>query len=318
MSNIDPFFIVGSERSGTTMLRLMLNEHHRLFIPKECHFISELLKHYHPDETFSQADMKHAFSVVTDLQRWKDWDMSTDALWDDFSKFKELALGEFINTIFMQPCRLSNKQRWGDQTPKYVFSMMKIYKIYPSAKFIHIVRDGRDVCVSMLATKWFGSSIRKIASKWVASVETAEENGRALGNQCYIRINYENIVTDSEGKLREITGFLGENFDVAMLVFYKNAHKNINTQAAKYLRKTMKQPEISDLNRWKNELSWTQVLVYEAVAGVTLLNMGYSLHFSGMWRIVPVVVAGVFRFADWTLPFRRKYNLHFSKFSTRY
>ena len=315
MTMQDPFFVVGSERSGTTMLRLMLNEHCRLFMPTESHFVAALVAQFPMDSPLTPSQTEQAVEVITQTERWQDWQQDAGALVAAVNALESPTLSDIVELAFRIPCEAGGKARWGDKTPKYVFHVPALRTLFPGARFIHLIRDGRDVCVSMLKTRWYGKSIRVLAEKWLAAVNAGESAAARYGSETCHTTLYESLVSSPHAELQRIMTFLGESFDPAMLEFYQNAGDNIHPREMAVHQKTLRKPRQSDTCRWRRELSWRQILVFEAVAGPTLRRLGYRQAFLGPLALFPWLLRQVFRFADWSLPWRSKIGLHLPRFS---
>ncbi len=316
--DVDPFFIVGSERSGTTMLRLMLNEHSRLFIPPESHFLEGLVRKFPRSKPVSDGELDQMISEVVSSRRWQDWGEDPEALKQYLKDKNVQTLPDLIDSVFRFCSGCDDSMRWGDKTPKYVYSINEIAETYPRARFIHIVRDGRDVCVSMLNTQWLGGSIRQISEHWCSATQAASDAELLLGEDRYLQISYEDLVCHSESALKKVCGFIGEEYQSNMLEFYKNTEGKVADRSKKYHTKTTKKPSPEDIGRWSRELPISKVLVYEAQAGPQLHKYGYHLKFDGPFRVLPWMMRWIFHMAEITLPWRNKLGIHFPKISKNY
>ena len=88
------------------------------------------------------------------------------------------------------------KTRWGDKTPGYLIEIDRLRQVFPNAKFIHLIRDARDVSLSLWRKGWFGPHLRNAARHWSESVRTGIEQGRLLPPGSYHEIRYEDLVRD--------------------------------------------------------------------------------------------------------------------------
>ena len=152
--NKEPFFIVGVGRSGTTMLRLMLTSHPSIAVPYESHFLT---RYYEKLDSYGALEQRENLeTLLRDI-------LSEELLlsWDHEFDFDELiseiaepvTLGSVFNAVYLNYARAKNKVRWGDKSD-YLDRMHIVNDIFPDAKFIHIVRDGRDVVNSVLKLPW--------------------------------------------------------------------------------------------------------------------------------------------------------------------
>jgi len=149
-----PIFIVGCPRSGTHLLRNMLRSHPNLSFTGESHFIPKFYKAF--GDPKSQKEAKKLASVILHLQWIKPWHLSLAPA----SFAHDRSYAQVVRRIFGAWAQKENKPRWGDKTPQYVTEMPVLSELFPGCKFIHIIRDGRDVALSWLAlnfspTKFF-------------------------------------------------------------------------------------------------------------------------------------------------------------------
>lgn len=310
-----PFFIVGNERSGTTMLRFMLNAHPNLHVPGENDFMSVLMARHRSDEKLSSAEVRAAFEIVTSDRRWSHWDIDAAELFKLLDSLSQPYLGEFIAKIFEHSCKKFNKVRWGNKHPTNVSKIEEINAFFPDAKFVHIIRDPRDVCVSMSHTRWHGGTVREIAARWRDQVQAGIRSGRKLGPSKYFEFFYEDLVLDSGDTLEKICEFIGEPYDERMLDFHELIEQDRTLKLTS--KKLTRAPRASDVSRWHRELGPLQIIVVEFMVGDMLRELNYELKYSGALRIVPYMMGGVIWLAEITLPVRRRLGLHFPRLSEK-
>src|SRR6188472_2831340 len=136
-------FIVGVGRSGTTMLRLMLDAHPDLAIPPETHFVPELI-----DAIDGGATPEQAATTMIAVRQWGDLDTDPEdvvARWRQLERFES---GPALRAFYEMYAERQGKPRYGEKTPAYVKSIVKIEGALPEARFVHVIRDGRDVALS--------------------------------------------------------------------------------------------------------------------------------------------------------------------------
>ena len=306
-----PFFIIGSERSGTTLLRVMLDAHPRLHIPRESHFITELLKFYLPEKPLRGNEIFDAFELVRSQKRWREWNVDDEVIVDKLKRFDSLTLADFIDLLFTHVTCLENKVRWGDKTPSYVLIIDKIKRLFPDAKFIHVVRDGRDVCLSLLDRGWHGEWLRSIAERWAWTVTTGRQLGTQIGSDSYIEIKYEDLVTDSKSVLHQLCDFLNERYSETMLSFYERSNGKVADREAHVHRKLTRKPNLGDIDRWTREMSLIQVITVESVAGFAMDMFDQKRKFTGILQLIPAIFRLCFSLAERSLPIRKRLGIHF-------
>jgi hypothetical protein len=306
----NPFFIVGADRSGTTMLRLMLNAHSSFSIPLESWFLIDLMDSLPLQSYLSKEQVQQATRIVKNHWRWKEWGIEDDFLQSTLNTLERPTLQKLIDEIF----RLAvPDKRWGDKTPGYVTEISRIFQVFPEAKFIHIIRDGRDVCASLKRTGWRGDSTWAIADYWRKYVKEGQEQGADLPPGQYIEISYENLVKFTEKNLQQICAFLGEPFERNMLKFYEKSEQHLPSRARVNNAKTYRAPRLDDIQRWRSKLTRMQVIVFEAAAWRTMRDAGQTTHFKWLSRFLNPVFEIIWLTANLTLPLRKKLKIHFPK-----
>ena len=220
-------FVVGATRSGTTLLRLMLDAHPEIAIPSETHFIPELIsareKH--------GATRQQMIELLTSHRRWGDFTIEPEELAERWSAIEPLDGPDAVRAFFDLYAVKQGKPgaRWGDKTPGYVKSMREIQVYLPEARFIHLIRDGRDVALSVLKQTWGPQSIEAAAEKWRSRVTRGRSQAPYLG--FYIEVKFEDLVLHTERELRRICEFIDLPFDERMLGYHETAEQRLQEKA---------------------------------------------------------------------------------------
>lgn len=293
------------------MFRLMLNAHSRLSVPLETWFLSDLMDRLPPDRPLTSEQVETALSIVKGHWRWKEWGLDDAQLQNALRALQTPALADVIDAIFSLTTRERPGARWGDKTPGYITEIERLHNVFPHAQFIHIIRDGRDVCLSLKKTGWHGNSTWEIAEYWGRAVSTAREAGQALPADQYLEVRYEQLVLDTERVLRSVCHFLGFDFEHAMLDFYETADEHVPDRARGHLSKTYRPPRATDVQRWTREQKRRQTVIFEAFAGPVLEAAGYDRTARRGLRAIRAVCRAVDLVATGTLPLRRKLGIHF-------
>ena len=288
-SNATPIFLAGVYRSGTTLLRLMLNAHARIAIPVESHFLSALIDNFPMDRELDSQQVNKICDFVGQHERFEHWETTPQQLASLKSQGGSWTLATLINAIYELEIASSNKPRWGDKTPGYERHFDQLAALFPEAKFIHIHRDGRDVSNSMCDRSWHGITEFQRATYWRRSIQLAMRSTRELGSDRCLNVPYENLVRAPELTLRTICEFLGEEYSPAMLQFGQDADRQVVDQ--KIHSKLVRMPDASqDLQRWKSESSKLRVLLFESLAADALIQCGYEVKSSSLARQIAKVL----------------------------
>jgi len=276
-----PIFIVGSARSGTTLLQRMMRSHSKIASPTgESHFFIPLYRNRE-----SYGDLSSANNIKTVLEEMrrisreyveedlKGLSFDTDILAEEFRKENKSSIVEIISALMEKNAAGEGKQRWLEKTPYYVLHIKTILEMFPDAQFINIIRDGRDCALSMLQRKNDLKifNIYHAATIWKQYVDTAQQAAEHLNNDQYFELRYEDLTNDSENKLREICVFINENFESSMVDFKKSKDPKSKTpMLSKPIQKT-------NTEKWREGMSKWDITIFESVAGSTLKNNNYPL-----------------------------------------
>jgi hypothetical protein len=286
-------FVVGATRSGTTLLRLMLDAHPDIAIPSETHFIPDLVK----AREKHGASPERMLEMLTSHRRWGDFHIEADELAERWAALPDLngpaAVREFFKLYGEQQ---GGPPRWGDKTPGYVKRMREIQEYLPEARFVHLIRDGRDVALSILKQSFGPETIEAAAERWRGRVLRGRAQQPYLG--FYMEVKFEDLVLDTEGQLRRICEFIELDFHPAMLGYHETAQERLKEKARALPRgkgrdpqsaerrlksheKTFEPPNPALVGGYKTKMDPADRAAYEALAGDLLLDLGYEAEDAG-------------------------------------
>ena len=289
--DVKPFrapFIVGAPRSGTTLLRLMLDAHPDLAIPAETAFIPALLA----ESARKPLDRPRFLKIVTEFSTWQDFHLSSETLAHRLDKIEPFTLADGLRAFYSLYAERFGKSRWGDKTPDYGFHTEGIGAVLPEARFVHIIRDGRDVAVS-LRNLWFAPSrdFAVLAADWVRRIRSLRGWGRERPD--YLEIRYEELVAVPEIILRTVCNYLNLVFDPCQLEHHRNAESRIaehegrkNSDGHWWLTKEARRAQQSStlhpahtgrIGLWKTVFSPEDHARFLQNAGELLRELGYEI-----------------------------------------
>lgn len=224
------FFIIGSPRSGTTLFRLMLNKHKGIVVPPEAGFMAWLYDRY---RYFSITMIDDFVIELSETRKFKSWNIETSLLKVHILKSQPKNYSELIDSVYFyyaQQVLGKEFELMGDKNNFYLNEIEKINKMYPSCRFIHIVRDGRSVAVSYkgLASRGFSSlnapklsgNIEEIANVWKNDMEVIERSFENIAKQRVQCIRFEDLVLSADDTLKAVSEFLEVEYDSEMLNYY--------------------------------------------------------------------------------------------------
>jgi hypothetical protein len=284
--------IVGSPRSGTTLLRLMLDANSELAIPPETGFLtlSEKLKGKGNKlrEKFFHAVVKYS----EPLAAWPDFEIPEETFWAALTEITPFSISEGFRTFYRLYATRRGKTRWGDKTPMYCRYLNPIRRALPEARFIHIIRDGRDAALS-LRRMWFspGWEIETQAAYWRDCVLAARRAG--VGRDDYIEVRYEDLILNTKETLERVCTHSDLTYEEAMLSYYKRAPERLKEHKGRSLpdgtplltqdqrfqqqQRTTEPPDPACVFAWKRTMDTDERKRFQAVAGDLLKELGYEL-----------------------------------------
>jgi Sulfotransferase family len=268
-----PVIVLGVRRSGTTLLRVMLDRHRLLAVPDESYFVPQLARrHRSPvDPLAFEDDLRRLPTLV-------EWGLSAEAVAERLRP--GLTTGEAIAAVFQTYAAARRKPRWGDKTPLYMQHLPLLERLFPDAVYVHLVRDGRDAALSFLSvppgimTEGWGHprDAAGFACQWATEVRAARALGDRVGPGRYLEVRYEALVARPEEELRRICAFAGLEYDPELLGYVGNTES-----ASKEHQQRLNEPPRVGVRDFRTEMSAADREAFESVAGDLLGALGYEV-----------------------------------------
>ena len=267
-----PLIVLGVSRSGTTLLRVILDRSPGLAIPDESFFVPLLARRH--------GKTIDAESFLEDLARIptiRDWGV---AVADVAPRIRSgMPTGDAVAAIFETYAAAAGKPRWGDKTPMYMRHLPLLARLFPDAQYVHLIRDGRDAALSFLqmpegtfTRTWaHPTTPAQFACLWRKEVADARALGRRLGAGRYHEVRYEELVASPEDVVRGICAFASIPFEPAMLDY-----TGAVDVSAKPHQQRLLTPPTSGVRSWREDMEAADVEAFEAVAGDLLAELGYE------------------------------------------
>lgn len=280
-----PFpFIVGSGRSGTTLMRAMLDSHPEVAVPPETYFITELLprvSRYEQDTSFATRVF---LRDILGNQWFRRWELPADGVRQTLLTEPPTDYSDAIRSVYRLFARAHGKARYADKTPVYVNDVHTLAGLFPEARFVHVIRDGRDVAASFIDQEEMRpNGVAEAALLWRQRVSAGRSAGAPLGPKRYLEVRYEDLVGDTEAALRSLCAFVDLEYDSAMLTYPERAGDLVARDGGpRQHRGVFMQPQVG-LRDWRAELSSAAVEVFELVAGDLLSELGYERSTDTRW-----------------------------------
>jgi len=293
----DPFFIVGVGRSGTSIMAEVLNQHSDVHIIDESHLWASLGAGASCDltvgefvEALERVKLTAGAHAQGHLARL--FGMTEQHVLDvvaPATPSQRLPIRRILDPLLAAVVRSRGVSRWGEKTPAHLDHVEAICAAYPSAKFIYMLRDGRDVAVSMKRDNWGPNTLADAAYKWQKAARNARELGVALGADRWLTMPYEALVAAPEEQVRRAAAFLGLPFEPAMLspgaidtrssIGFSAAGRSAQNFSASFLEWSKAPKSVffsSSIGSWR-ALPTLEIEVLEALMGPELVANGYEL-----------------------------------------
>jgi hypothetical protein len=266
-------FIVGCPRSGTRMLGRLVNAHPEIAVVHEARFVPGWFRHRRGVTPDGFATRELVERLVA-FERFEHLGVAREDLERLLATDEAVSYASFVSGLFDLHGRGQGKRLVADKTPRYVRHIPTLHELFPAARIVHLVRDGRDVALSVASWKkvteraelvarygtWPEEPVATMALWWERHVRLGCEDGRALGPELYCELRYEALVADPVGESAALCEFLGVAYDEAMLASPDRAPT----------------PGMRD---WRAQMPAADVLRFEAAAGGLLDELDYPRAF---------------------------------------
>jgi hypothetical protein len=249
----------------------MLDRNSQLAVPDESYFIPQLAHRHSP-----RPDLDAFADDLARVPALVEWGVSPDAVRARLRPGS--TLGEAIAAVFEEYAAARGKPRWGDKTPLYMQHLRLLERLFPDARYVHLLRDGRDAALSYLAmpegivTRSWSTprDAAGFACQWATEVGAARALGRRVGPGRYLEVRYERLVAEPEEELGAICAFLELPYEAEMLRYPGNVDAS-----AKPHQTSLTRPPTPGLRDWRTGMAPADVAAFEAIAGDRLRALGY-------------------------------------------
>lgn len=281
----NPFvFVVGCPRSGTTLLQRMLDSHARLAVAYDSLFIPPVYRQLNSNGR--ENDLDEAASLIAGFKRYARLGLPEEPprkLAHDAKSFSDL-----VSAIYDAFAELHDKPLGGEKSPAYVRHMPLLQELFPRTRFIHLIRDGRDVALSLMdwgkqkkrpkgpARKyrlWQEDPAAVSALWWEHKTLRGRRDAQRLREGSYLEVSYERLVEEPDSELRRVTGFLDLPFDERMVHFYSGKTRRDPNLSAK----SAWLPATKGIRDYRRSMALEDLQIFEALAGDSLRELGYEL-----------------------------------------
>jgi hypothetical protein len=266
------------------MLRLILAGHSRLMIPPETWFLLSLVNKVPLTAPLSAEEVQVAAKTMLECHRWPDMAITEEEFMRHVCALQQPALRDIVEIVYRVHLDRAGKQRPGDKTPTYINIVPELKKIFPDAKFIHLIRDGRDVAMSFVDANFWDRPYNGAAFEWTKAIRKGQAYRQTGLAKDILEVRYETLVVEPEQTVRGICMFLGESFEPSMMNF--NQRVKLVPERERRIHTKLGEPILNNATEiWRRKLSALECFVIEASLRRELLTLGYPLRFANPgWR----------------------------------
>lgn len=257
-----PIFVGGAGRSGTTLIRVILDSHPHIACGPELKVTPILAGLWHNFQTVHSQPLKEYLLTPADVNR---------------------IFRDFIVSLLEKYRLQSGKPRIAEKSPNNVFFFQHLHQIFPDSPLIHVIRDGRDVVCSLLEMDWvnpqtgqpidYTRDARKAADYWVTAVRVGRKARQIPSiRPRYLELRYESLVNEPEQELRKLFSFIEEPWDAAVLDYHRQRRNLAGESSAEQVSRPLYSASVG---RWRNDLKPEDRDAVKEVAGDLLAELGY-------------------------------------------
>jgi len=269
------FLIIGAQRSGTSLLTRILNQHPQLAVPPESFFFNTFvpLQRFYGDLD-DNSNLDRFIDDVLATPKVSEWS-PTPTRPEILARLSARNQGAVFTALMETWAESQGKSKWGEKTPHHVFFWSEICEYLPDAPVVHIVRDGRDVALGLINARFGPKSVYAGASRWSRWMTAIDQIRDATPAERFHQISYEDLLLTPEETVGGICDFLGVDYDSRMLEFH-NDQSLYSGYAAEHAN--LNKPLLTDkVAGWRRNMRESDIAVFESIAAAHLEQYGYPV-----------------------------------------
>jgi hypothetical protein len=267
----NPIFIVGTQRAGTTLLRLMLNAHAEIAVPEEARFLTPLLERRYVDRELRGRELENVVRYVVDNPQLELWNYDAEPFRKRALELESVQVRDLIDAMYSSFAASEGKRIWGDKS-LFFRQVDALHAMFPGARFVHIVRDGRDVFASWRKIDPTKDHVAVIALDWRIKLAAIERSFARLPESSQLTIRYEDLIDDPQPLLGSLCAFIGVDYDQGMLEFHRTSHRYIGDHHSELIFEPINK---SNASKWRRTLTAREARIFSALARGALERYGY-------------------------------------------
>ncbi len=278
-----PIFMIGIQRSGSNLLRLMLNESSEIAAPHPPHILQRMMPLV---PRYGDLNRKKAFSLlVDDVCRLVEsnpvpWEGVVLNRGDVAARCRKRNLVAVFGAVYDVVAEAWGAKTWCCKSLANIYYLPEIKDYFTGAKYIYLYRDGRDVAVSFSKAVVGEKHFYHIAKEWNEAQQLALNFRKKIPEKRFFNLSYEDLTTETEKTVRALCGFLGVGYKPSMLEFYKSGEAK-RAASASNLWENVTNPVMKQNSRkFLKEAREEDIRIFESVAGSSMDSLGYERLFA--------------------------------------
>lgn len=263
-----PVFVIGAARSGTSVLTSLIRRYLKVSVGSESQFIIRFYRRlFEYGDLRSDDRLWRLIDGIAKERCFERWMVSCGFVLDRQRIFDRVAPGargypQVVNAIFDELARYQGMSRWGDKTLEYSHDLPVLLKLFPGARFVHIVRDGRDVALSALKASRGATNVYRAAQDWQRTLRRISHFASSLSWKQLLNLRYERLLSHPTETCLDLMDFLGiQRSEIVVAAIRADIRSQVRA---------------GDIGKWRAGLSIAEQRVCEGVAGPQLRAAGYE------------------------------------------
>jgi len=268
-------FLSGNQRSGKTLLQLILCSHPEITISPGTNVIARVLYGMPKDEPLSETNMREFKRTLQKDRKFKAWRVDHRVYQEKVAKYTKVTTREIVEDLmgFFRDQTKPNARYSGNKKGCYCKDADLVKRVFPEAKFIFMLRDARGAVSSMLETQP-EHDITSASLMWMMKARRIRQLSTELPKDTFI-CRYESLVRDPEQMCRDICSFLSLDYAPEMLANYRT-NDAIRHQTDTTHHETYDAITTAMVDEWKTHLTQDQIQIVEGLVGEELEENGYE------------------------------------------
>ena len=256
------------------MLRLILDRGADVAVPTESMYLVDMARVRHRyGDLGTDAEFDRLAGDVWRHPKVREWLLAEGPPQRE-GRTGEAAYRAAMAAPFQAYARMHGKHAWGDKTPYYVRHMGEVRHVFPDARVVNLVRDGRDVALSLLRVPFGPGNFWGAAHMWRDAVDAGDRAAAELGDDM-LTIRYEDLVTDPEAVVPQVCAFLELQYEPAMLAIEESPAGRIATGQESWFTEIRRGIGPRSVGNWRRQMARSDVALFDEIAAAQLERHGY-------------------------------------------